>query len=1056
MKHLYKTLQVITAIILCLSNYDCYAQSSISKPYFLPKVFPDAPNSATLGKFGDYPVSYYTGIPDISVPIYEIKSGDISVPITLNYHASGIKVTDIASFVGLGWSLQAGGQISRRVMGGKADEVENGYLSGKTRLTSAINTSLDSDQDYLNSILKGEYDVEPDILSYNFMGKGGKFFFNRLDGYKPALVPFAPIIINKTLANNKLSFEITDERANRFSFGKLYTEFTSSEFGGVASSAITAWKLESITAANKKDNISFSYKSQYLNTGDEEVDMWVVEDAVDKLSSDCPYQPNQNASVISSTVNSYTNEQVIDEIKFKNGKVNFLLSQSDRQDNRPGVKALAKIQIYSYDHLNGSYNLIRTVQLLHSYFINGTDATTKRLRLDAVQIMDQTGKSIQTYRFDYNTATALPSTKSRSKDYWGYYNNRPNTSLVPGQTIYYNDGNANTQVHIGNPSDNGREPDETYMKTWVLNRISYPTGGYTQFEYEANKYWDSNTQTVKLAGGLRIKSIKSYNGIGLAPVLRTYKYGTLDRGSVESGYGRANFNFGSYFFYTTQTYRYYKGYSTSMQNIGDKRVRTFLSNPSIDVQPYDGTPVTYSIVTEYEGDVTNNIGKTIYHFKDLADVISAATIVKPVITSHFYHRGQLEKKLTYRNENGIYQLVQQQLNEYSAFPQKVYSNIGLVVNKHAINDGDQSGIIYPSSLVRPNDQNSWLYSNYFIESDDNYLVSTSTLNYDQSDVTKYVESRTNYQYNNITHQQPSIIQTIDSKGIEHRTVKKYPADYLNTTGTSTGHQVLDNMLSRNMQGALVESWDEKISNNTVTASELTIYKQLASGDIVLDEQRKLEILSPITNFSPVTFSNNQIIHDSRYRNAVKFNSYDNSSNLLQYTAGSNPPVSIFWDKEGIYPIAKIINSTYALQSGNEVKEFYFQNFEEDAAASAIKAHTGKKCNYNRSFIVNFTKPNARKYLLTWFQWNGSSWVFNKETYTGNKTFSSSEYVDDIRVFPEDAELTTYTYEPLVGVTSMTDPKGQTTFYQYDTYNRLQVIRDQDNNIVKTYQYNYKN
>ena len=63
--------------------------------------------------------------------------------------------------------------------------------------------------------------------------------------------------------------------------------------------------------------------------------------------------------------------------------------------------------------------------------------------------------------------------------------------------------------------------------------------------------------------------------------------------------------------------------------------------------------------------------------------------------------------------------------------------------------------------------------------------------------------------------------------------------------------------------------------------------------------------------------------------------------------------------------------------------------------------------------------------------------------------------DDIRIFPNDAELTTYTYDTLVGMTSSTDPKGMTTYYEYDGLQRLMNIKDKDGNIVKNYQYHFE-
>src|SRR5512142_2787615 len=85
--------------------------------YVIPKVFENSPNSSSFIKFGKYKVNTFTGLPDITIPLYEIKAGDITIPIAIRYHASGLKVTESASWVGLGWALEAGGSVTRKVMG---------------------------------------------------------------------------------------------------------------------------------------------------------------------------------------------------------------------------------------------------------------------------------------------------------------------------------------------------------------------------------------------------------------------------------------------------------------------------------------------------------------------------------------------------------------------------------------------------------------------------------------------------------------------------------------------------------------------------------------------------------------------------------------------------------------------------------------------------------------------------------------------------------------------------------------------------------------------------
>lgn len=86
-----------------------FGQHSEINPPFTQQVSPQAPNSAELQKFEDYQVSLFSGVPDITVLFYEIKTANLNVPISIRYQASGLKVTDVSSWVGLGWALDAGG-----------------------------------------------------------------------------------------------------------------------------------------------------------------------------------------------------------------------------------------------------------------------------------------------------------------------------------------------------------------------------------------------------------------------------------------------------------------------------------------------------------------------------------------------------------------------------------------------------------------------------------------------------------------------------------------------------------------------------------------------------------------------------------------------------------------------------------------------------------------------------------------------------------------------------------------------------------------------------------
>lgn len=156
-----------------------------------PVIIPPSPNASSLGVYGDVPVGHYTGIPSISIPLYEVVSGRIKVPVTLSYHAGGIRVSQEASWAGLGWSLNAGGVISHSVFG--ADDLNDGIYrqttgycaSGKFPLHDEEGYFLDDDgkiilgePPYYEDYMKNYKDVRPDVFYYNFGEYSGQMIFS--------------------------------------------------------------------------------------------------------------------------------------------------------------------------------------------------------------------------------------------------------------------------------------------------------------------------------------------------------------------------------------------------------------------------------------------------------------------------------------------------------------------------------------------------------------------------------------------------------------------------------------------------------------------------------------------------------------------------------------------------------------------------------------------------------------------------------------------------------------------------------------------------------------
>ena len=126
-----------------------------------PRIVPPSPDAAALGKYGQFPVSLYTGVPNISIPITELPGKELSVPVSLSYHASGIPVDELSSWVGLGWSLNTGGMITRTVRGRPDDEYIYGFYN-RTPVNSNDISSDSASWQLLKNIANGDIDTESD------------------------------------------------------------------------------------------------------------------------------------------------------------------------------------------------------------------------------------------------------------------------------------------------------------------------------------------------------------------------------------------------------------------------------------------------------------------------------------------------------------------------------------------------------------------------------------------------------------------------------------------------------------------------------------------------------------------------------------------------------------------------------------------------------------------------------------------------------------------------------------------------------------------------------
>ena len=211
----------------------------------LPNIIAPSPTVASLMKFEEIPVSNYTGIPEISIPLFGSKlANGNNFDVKLSYHAANVDLVDrniVASDVGLGWSLMAGGTISRTVRGMPDEILEIGQKIGIYHTNVAYNinrfyefselvenneittASPEMINEYMWDVsVKGKYDTEHDLYQYNFLGQTGRFIIKKVDGQ---LEVFKLDKNNLKIINDyngttytPNSFTIIDDLGNRYVF----------------------------------------------------------------------------------------------------------------------------------------------------------------------------------------------------------------------------------------------------------------------------------------------------------------------------------------------------------------------------------------------------------------------------------------------------------------------------------------------------------------------------------------------------------------------------------------------------------------------------------------------------------------------------------------------------------------------------------------------------------------------------------------------------------------------------------------------------------------------
>lgn len=468
----------------------------------VPDYIGKSPEAASFLRYGDYNVNLSKGSTDISIPLHTLKAGDFSLPISLSYNPKGIKVDQEASWVGLGWDLNAGASIILDVR----DTPDESVIGLMPDLGTVGNTiSQIPYWDFNNSVLADlrRQSFIKDVYHFSSPTVSGKFIIGDSAGRSIKVYPPGAFKVEVPDTPGAQGFKITDPYGNQYLF--YYTREISTTTGVSGSQPYTsAWYVDKIKT-NTNQEINFTYINDGWH-GRKNMDDRIIHTKT-KIGCQVPAngapqqtealnvqsQPN-NSSSITKTYKLASIDYGDQRISFESvqGRLDLaspaLISQAmyPSYNIPPGNLRFLKIQYRE----NGTYSLVKGYEFVYSYFNAAQDPTTfdylnKRLKLDrVVDMIDDT----QSTSFAYSTVS-LPSKQSRARDAWGYYNGKSNLTMVPAQYINFIPSTAVIRTLIGGGI---RDVDPAFLQAGMLTEIQYPTKGKTRFTYEPNQYYGPN------------------------------------------------------------------------------------------------------------------------------------------------------------------------------------------------------------------------------------------------------------------------------------------------------------------------------------------------------------------------------------------------------------------------------------------------------------------------------------------------------------------------------------------------------------------------------------
>lgn len=845
-------------IIACLLPFITKAQQMA--PGDVP-----TPNATDLGMYGNIPVSYYTGRPNITIPVFDMKAtGGIVLPIYLQHDASGVMVNSLPGWTGHNWSLIAGGVITRTIEG-VADEYAPISPSSVYPFTNYFHScgqlrkDINNDEDLTQNVAHMRYDYSPDIFYFNFMGISGKFFMGNDGQWKVLSDRNLDVVFDVNDTQNYISpfiekmpgansghkqpkvikgFTIRDDQGYIYEFGgdnksiEYSTNFFSqTEYESLESWFATSWYLTKVK--DKYGNVLFTldyergkFIAQLYNSASS---IYVYENAKGLgLKYGQEYYNNNYLFPYGGTLNAPV---YLKHITSENHVVvNFISSDSPVATSKlyPSINVFKAFDDTDYSSYMPFYYLQcdRSDVKPYQYDANRGDKKVTPLsstcirKLDEIQLCYIDSQYVnRRIKLSYSLDSRMHLVKYSYCDMWGKegysyeleYNNynylpKDYLSTAVDHWGYY----TGTAYRVGTNMYEARKPIPSRTACGLLSKIIYPTGGYSKLNYEQNDFSKcvhsgqyAMFDTINVAGGIRIKEIAEYSKKGELLQRKTFDYNNPYTGKSSGE------------LFAAPCY-YWDNWMANLR--WDKAVAKQSISRSSSIMPLSnsfGPHIGYSYVTETNADGS----KTVFHYMNMSGTEDERFIKdfcggKPSpfdrFTDRGYKRGNLLSVRAY-DENGELK----KKTEYSYPTENVEEDYVLTSNLSYVNNGSSATFSYYTGGVY-----KLLFPKYDVVG--NRMVTYYEGNDSLVDIQKFNKQNmvmdVNYLYPHKT-----IVRLLDSETLSRKdnTVTQSYV-YGMTDGTEAGKQLCQSLFS-------LEPTQYRVYNNGVLMrGEKTTY-QLSSN-----------------------------------------------------------------------------------------------------------------------------------------------------------------------------------------------------------------------------------